>query len=725
MNGTKSSGPLRAVRWSDPSGTALVRPDSDDALIPLTALARDTSGRATFTRERVGSAVAAAYSSNGATVDYSKSPVLYRSGRGPINYQPGTWQGAVGFGGKIIGVNNAGTFFKWTAATGQVQISATGAITGTIGVFFVDSRGYLYYATSSGRDLSRSTDDGATWTVVLTLPGSSDSHAPMCEDDQGNLYAAAYGSGAGGVDLSVNSRTLWKSTNGGATWVDLSANLPGGSAGINRHIHGVWWDDHRKLLYLSHGDAGLTSVPYVSANRGGSFEAITGLTQCTAMVATPTHVICAFDSATDRRIYRIECSDKASLIANAKTISYDWVADGGLADYTSTTNGFAWFGFEDNQGNVVVAYGKEGTRAALMSSADSGATWAELVTAAGSGVRLFHDQCYVSPFRTDRDGFCYSYDSTLTSVSQWRVYAPGSAIIVDPTADPYVHDGISSPSAGMFAGELRAPGVIQRLAGDITVPILLGAAGVALDRRAYQAGKKLRSAPVVTETFEGAPAGWTSAVYGSGAATLNDTTHAHGGTQAFKADLTPGSGAAGITYAQIRRTTAPWTAVSGSEIWLDGYVWVDTVLLASLTIVEWESTRITLRLQNGIKRIGMFSTTLAVNPGYQQDHEVVAFPTGQWVRLKVAIVAHNTNGRVRVWQDTGTGLRLVLDVMGLVTDSSTIGQNLLIGARTESSGNYTTVWWDDVKFGFNQDPSSPAALTMAVGTALLPDGIYA
>lgn len=34
MNGTKSSGPLRAVRWSDPSGTALVRPDGSLELVP-------------------------------------------------------------------------------------------------------------------------------------------------------------------------------------------------------------------------------------------------------------------------------------------------------------------------------------------------------------------------------------------------------------------------------------------------------------------------------------------------------------------------------------------------------------------------------------------------------------------------------------------------------------------------------------------------------------------
>lgn len=723
MSTTKSSGPLRTVRWASPSGTALVRPDADEALIPLTALARDTSGRATYTRERVGAAVAAAYLANGATVEYSTSPVLYRSARGPINYQPGTWQGALGFSGKIIGVNNAGTFFKWTAAAGQAQIGSTGALAGTIGLFYADSRGYLYYCTSSGKVLSRSTDDGATWATVLTLPGSSDTYSTICEDDLGNLYTAAYGSGASGVATSVNSRTFYKSTDGGATWTDLSANLPGGSSAINRHIHGVWWDDHRKLLYLTHGDAGSSSVPYVSDDRGATFTTITGAGQCTAMVGTSTHVLFAADGwlgSGDRRIYRVECSDKATLIANSKTVAYDWMVDGGLAANDNTVNGFAWVGFEDNQGNVVFPYGKEGTRTALMASCDSGATWGELLTTAAG--RLFHDQCYVSPFNTGRDGFQYGYDQAQTSVSQWRVYSPGAAITVDPSADPYVHDGISAPCAGMFSGELRAPGVIQRLAGDITVPIVLGASGVALDRRAYRAGKRLRSSPVVTETFEGTPSGWTTSLNGVGAATLNDTTRAYAGTQSFKSDL---SGGSGITYAQIRRTTAPWTAVSGSEIWFDGWVWVTAITSAMLTLIEGDVIRVGVRLLDGINKLAVFQSSFGNYIGYEAAHEHVAFPAGQWVRLKCAILLHASNGRVRLWQDAGTGLRLAMDVMGLETDPGAIYQHLWIGARTESSGNYTTVWYDKLMLGFNQDPSSPAALTMAVGTALLPDGIYA
>lgn len=693
---------------------------TDTLLIPL---AKDSSGRVTHARESEGVVSYATYGANGASVERATAAILYRAQRGPINYQPGTWQGAVGFGGKIIGVSNAGTFYKWTAAAGLAQIGSTGAIAGTIGLFYVDSQGSLFYATSSGQDLHRSTDDGATWSTVLTLPGSSDNYSVLCEDDLGNLYTAAYGSGASGVALSVNSRTLYKSTDGGANWTDISANMPGGSAGINRHIHGVWWDNHRKLLIVTHGDSGSSSVPYVSDDRGATFSSITGAGQCTACVATPTHVLFSGDGWTgggDRRVFRVECGDMASLIANSKTVAYDWMVDGGLAANDSSVNGFAWFGFEDNQGNVVFPYGKEGTRTSLLVSVDSGETWAELLTTAAG--RLFHDQVYTSPFLATRDGFRYGYDESVGSVSQWRVYKPGAAITVDPTAAPYVYDGISAASAGMFNGELRAPGVIQRLAGDMLVPIALGVAGVTLDRRGYRAGKRIASAPVVTEDFEGTPSGWTGSTYGVGVNTLDDTTRAVSGTQSFKSDL---SGGSGITYAQIRRTTAPWTAVSGSEIWFDAQVWIAAITSENLTILEWENTRITVRTVNGINRLGVFNSSLGANVGYQQDHEVVAFPAAAWVRVKVAIVAHNSNGRVRIWQDTGTGMRLVLDLMGILTDASTIGQNLWIGARTESSGNYTTVWYDDIELGIDEDPTSPAALTLAAGSALLPDGIYA
>lgn len=709
--------------WANEAGTALVQPSGDEIPLPLIVLARDTDGRATYVREADGRVTVATHSENGATVEYLTAAILYRAQRGPIHYQPGTWQGAVGFAGKIIGVNNAGTFFKWTAAAGQVQIGSTGAIAGTIGLFYVDSQGSLFYCTSSGAALYRSTDDGANWSTVLTLSGSSDTYSVLCEDDLGNLYTAAYGGGASGVALSVNSRKLYKSTDGGANWTDISANMPGGSAAIDRHIHGVWWDDHRKLLIVTHGDNAALSVPYVSDDRGATFSTITGAGQCTAVVATPTHILFAGDGwlgGGDRRIYRVECSDMAGLIANSKTVAYDWMVDGGLAANDSSVNGFAWFGFEDNQGNVVFPYGKEGTRATVIVSVDSGETWAEVLTTAAG--RLFHDQCYTSPFLATRDGFRYGYDQSVSSVSQWRVYKPGAAIEVDPSAAPYVYDGIIAPSVGMFNGELRAPGVIQRLAGDMVVPIALGVSGVTLDRRGYRAGQRLVSTPVVSESFEGTPSGWTGSTNGVGSNTLDDTTRAVSGTQSYKSDL---SGGSGITYGQIRRTTAPWTAVSGSEIWFDAQVWVAAITTANLTILEWENTRITVRTVNGIARLGVFNTSLGANIGYQQDHEVVAFPAAAWVRVKVAIVAHATNGRVRIWQDTGTGMRLVLDMMGVITDASTIGQNLWIGARTESSGNYTTVWYDDVKLGFNEDPGSPAALTMAVGTALLPDGIYA
>ncbi len=212
---------MRAVRWSDASGTALVRPDGS---IAHEMRVSDSSGR--LLHDNSGAFQVGATQSKTRT-----TPVFVRRRQGVMPYIAG-FQGAVGYSGRVTAVNISGTFYEWTAAGGWEIKSSVGALTGAVSVWFVDSRGYQFYGSNTANALSRSTDHGATWAASLTFPDADDRPGPMCEDELGNLYAGAYGSGGAGA----NSGTVWKSTDGGANWSQIGTSDI--TPNVQRHIHG-------------------------------------------------------------------------------------------------------------------------------------------------------------------------------------------------------------------------------------------------------------------------------------------------------------------------------------------------------------------------------------------------------------------------------------------------------------------------------------------------------
>lgn len=733
--------------------SAVVAPTGADTLSPAHATAIAARG-GVFLRNSSGQSLHGA-SSSGAAIALTPAtlgtlkrtaPVLYRTAQGVIA-RPGPSgaqiQGAVGYGGAVYNVDTNGTFSKYTPATGWAQVGSTNAVPGTISVWFVDSRGYHFYAPSSGAILYRSTDGCVTWAACLTHTGSTDTCAPICEDDLGNLYAGAYGSSSGGSvgfnnGLGLNSRKVYKSADGGATWAEISTAFPAngggytGPAGIDRHVHGCWWDNIRKWLIVTHGDAGAASKPYVSADRGATFSVMANVAQATALAATPGYLIWAADQSSDRRIYRMPVTTLASAVSGTPSVCWDWISQGGATDNSSTRNGYAWQCVLDEQGNLAFPFGIEGSRTSLMATGDQGDTWVELATQSSAG-RTFHDFVQVSPFNVGRDGFQYGLDTkdgALGAPSQWRMYAIGSLLSVRGNRPSYQASGIASAMPGFIdAPALRSAGVLQALAGDITTPVLLTQANQAIGRNGFQLGAPVTTQPLLLETWEGTPSGWTQSISGTGVApTQNDATHAKSGTQAAKFDLGAGAGA---STSWLRRTTAPWgrTLVDGDEIWLTGYVWLTAITAARLGILEFGSIRVTATVTDAVNRLQVFNSTLAQILDYQALNEAVAFPAGQFNRVKIAITlgatANGTTGRVRVWQDTGAGYRLVIDAVGIPTYSGGAPANYFIGLETGGSGNFTTGWWDDVRFGLNSDPEMPPALTMTnTPQSVYSDGLF-
>ena len=88
------------------------------------------------------------------------------------------------------------------------------------------SKAGAVFASANGKPIWRTADNGETWSVCLDVPVWR-----MDEDDSGALYAGNY------TQDNEHIATLYKSTDDGATWSVIRQD------GRNRHIHTVRWDD--------------------------------------------------------------------------------------------------------------------------------------------------------------------------------------------------------------------------------------------------------------------------------------------------------------------------------------------------------------------------------------------------------------------------------------------------------------------------------------------------
>jgi hypothetical protein len=136
-------------------------------------------------------------------------PFLWDTNKGPGGRWSASFQGAVSFNGMHVAVDTSGNLWRLRPGENWTQVSAS-ALAGTLVMLFVDSRGYVYYSTSTGAaigNLWRFTDffttaGTSTATALVAFPDAANDYScPMCEDDLGNVYTGTYhqltaGSGA-------------------------------------------------------------------------------------------------------------------------------------------------------------------------------------------------------------------------------------------------------------------------------------------------------------------------------------------------------------------------------------------------------------------------------------------------------------------------------------------------------------------------------------------------
>lgn len=140
--------------------------------------------------------------------------------------------------------------------------------------FYRAANGYLYFATARdgffGR-IIRSTDGGNTWAVVHQGT-AGDQIWSICENSAGELFANSYGQAS---NLGVLAKEVYKSTDDGATW-DVWLTVPDTVSGQDaiRHVHGVFCDSDDNML-ISCGEWNSFTDTGATASWSGGYATIT------------------------------------------------------------------------------------------------------------------------------------------------------------------------------------------------------------------------------------------------------------------------------------------------------------------------------------------------------------------------------------------------------------------------------------------------------------------
>ena len=725
--------------------------DGGGNAFPLTA--NDGLGRPA-TVAKSAKSYALTYNADGSIlrVADSAAPWLYSESQGITQYLHNPVIKGVGFsvGAKIFAIGtldrNAYVFNKATGGWSKTTASAIDATANMAHhLFFADSRGNLFVAwqpssvPAGGRKLYRSTDGGVNWTAVLTttdMTYTQDYLGMMVESDNGYLFATSYN---GAQDPCT--KALWRSTDGGATWVNITANVDAANS-YARHFHIVHWDRFRNALWVSGGDGANTKI-CVSTDYGTTWTAWTGSFQATAILATPTSVLFCSDVTGYHDIYRASGVTVAEILAATPKVQWKHGASRTPVSPISGLTGveFAWFGRYTSDGLAVMSYGRGGSYGcALMVSADDGATWTDAlggtastqspyVAAIGSGAAGEFGFVPVLPsdyVQGGTDGWLYILPVGLStfSTARMRLYPSRSSLRVNAaTGDDVSGDGVSAPFATVPEFGVTAAARVV-LDAAYTKPAVLCRKGIIVDRNGYSLGQSDGGGTLlVDENFEGAST-LTTVLTGAATAVQTSTTNPH-------AD--PFAPAAGTRCARLVINAAELsmvlknnvfnTTVVGDTAWMRWWMYVTAVSITTSPVIAQVQGGVNLAIDLTSNGGGLTVTTVGDSKIYKQPAlSYTAVPLGAYVRLKIAVYKHATAGRIRVWQTSLEGPAavsvLVFDIQGV----DTTGSGWTSGRIGLNGGNAMTMDVDEVKMSLNFDPDLPGALSLqGTGQLVLPD----
>ena len=562
--------------------------------------------------------------------------------------------------------------------------------------------------------LYRSTD-GLTWTAVDDLSTWSGGEPTgdyvlqgMCETSSGVLLAAWYNPTLANDD--GYTKGLSRSTDGGATWTEISANL---DMPVARHVHNVVYDKWRDLVYVVQGDGGDGCSANVSDDDGETWQAMPKVFQCTGVIPTPEFVLLLSDRPTtgskESGIWRIQGTTVAELQDCDPIMVWDSVYDAKLGTSTAADVGWGWWGWYNAADNTVfVPYSStsaSGNFAQIVGSQDGGRTFGVMASEYDSGgtVSAFLPNCQRPSDYAEWDGWHW-IPGSVTYNRAMRPQRNDAAFLIANSTGYANGDGSSARPRKQIptmvrnvkntAGHYFTPPVKYKLTEDYDEGLYLSQHGVIIDKNGFDFTAAGVGALNIDESFEGtgAPSGWVANLVGTGAVDWDSTTHAYAGSQSVKCTIASAS-----DQAFVKMTNQNFVNGETWNIQFRAYVDLASMTSGSFKLLN-TAGNFYLKLSGGAggPMLSLANTSGVIS--YQKQGDERAFPLQEWVNIELRIRKYNGSGDptggAELWQN---GEKLLSVTGGWNTSSQATESGVNFGIGTVTTLTSANVYIDAVK----------------------------
>ena len=216
--------------------------------------------------------------------------------------------------GKVVRIGYSGTEETLLTISGTAPFDWRGCFMDSNENVYVSPHASYGSMNVSDRGLYRLEKGGNSFTKVIALYNSSssvqtetenndDTIWTMCEDDDGNLYAGVY------AHTVRANPAIYKSTDGGITWIYLYNFITSGDTPTGRHIHSVIWSKWQKALYTIVGEV---NTIFKSTDGGTTWTNlnVTLTIKGSSMLPTEFGIFVGSDGAYNCKIDILENDDK-------------------------------------------------------------------------------------------------------------------------------------------------------------------------------------------------------------------------------------------------------------------------------------------------------------------------------------------------------------------------------------------------------------------------------